>query len=187
MKFRNYCLILMGKNFTRDSVVSEITKISEITPNYIDAVGIMIVTFTSVLEPSELDENFKTLGWNFMVFDLDSKSSAVKLINPDLHEGLFGFLRDNQKDKLDDMSVRLMKDIALSSDTKSQWSPPANENRSRVVKKSKKEEDLTEADVEKMTKDQRQKKLDEYIDFGKKNGFEKLTDLDKKIMELLAK
>ena len=71
----------------------------------------------------------------------------------------------------------------MSSTTKEQNPQP----RTQRVKKAKKEDEMTEEDVDKMSPKEKQRKLDEYIDFGNRNGFEKLTEHDRKIMELLAK
>lgn len=180
MKFRDYCVVLMGKSLNREQAISEIRKISENEPKFIDSVGIVVVTFTSVMEVGELTELFRSFNWNFLVFDLDPKSSGVNITYPHIHEGLFGFLNES-KDRLDDLSTRLIRDIAMSSDTKNHTTPKTS------TKNKKKEVGLTEDDIKKMSPTERQKRLDEYIDFGTKNGFEKLTENDKKIMELLAK
>lgn len=182
MKFRNYCAIIMGK-FDKDMIIEELKKISESPTNSIDTGGIMVATFTSVLEPSELGELFKGFGVNHMVFDLDTKSSAVHMNNPVLQDGLFGLINNLNSDELDGMTSRLLRDISMSSTTKEQNPQP----RTQRVKKAKKEDEMTEEDVDKMSPKEKQRKLDEYIDFGNRNGFEKLTEHDRKIMELLAK
>ena len=97
MRFRNYCVVVMGKT---DGVKLEIGKLSEGSPRFLEAKGITISTFTSIMEPLELSEYFKSLNRNFMVFDMDQSSSAYNLTNEKLHEALFGHMgedNDNRK------------------------------------------------------------------------------------------
>ena len=56
MKFRNYCIVVMGDTL---GVQAEIQKISETTPNVLDAKGILISTFSSLVELNELKEWFQ--------------------------------------------------------------------------------------------------------------------------------
>ena len=74
MKFRNYCVVIMGNT---TGVVPEIDKVSESKPNILDAKGIVIGTFTSFMEPNELSEWFKSNDRSFLVFDLNLDNSAV--------------------------------------------------------------------------------------------------------------
>ncbi len=121
MKFRNYCTVLMGK-FDKAIILEEVKRISETPVNSIDTGGIMIATFTSVLEPAEIGAIFDSLGLNNFVFDLDSKSSSVRMQNQMLQEGLFGLI--NKNGELDDMTNRLLRDISMSSSTRNQGLPP---------------------------------------------------------------
>jgi hypothetical protein len=112
MKFRNYCIVVMGDTL---GVQAEIQKISEIDPNILDAKGILIATFSSLAEPNEITEWFISNNRSFLVFDLDKESSGVNITKKDIHEGLFGFLRGLN---MDDMNDKFMKSIELSSETK---------------------------------------------------------------------
>ena len=176
MKFRNYCAVIMGK-FNKQLITDEITKLSESTLNSIDTGGIMIITFTSVFEPIELGETLRNLKVNYLVFDLDSKSSSVNLLNPMIHEGLFGLINSVTSNHLDDMTNRLIKDIASSSTTSNQSSASTNINNKKVRRGP------SEDEISKMTKNEKEELLNKYID----NGLENLTESEKKIIELLAK
>ena len=57
MEFKNYCIVVMGDTL---GVQSEIQKISETTPNILDAKGILISTFSSIANVDELTEWFKS-------------------------------------------------------------------------------------------------------------------------------
>jgi hypothetical protein len=56
--------------------LDEIIKISETKPNLLDAKGILIATFSSIAEPSELTEWFIENNRSFLIFDLSKKSSG---------------------------------------------------------------------------------------------------------------
>lgn len=174
MKFRNYCAVIMGK-FDKTAVLEEIKRISENPVNSIDTGGIMIATFTSVLEPAEIGGVFDGLGLNNLVFDLNKSNSSVHMQNPMLQEGLFGIIN---AESLDDMTSRLIRDISMSSTTKNHSVPP----KAPKVKKQQNNRP-TEEDIEKMSVKEKENLLNQYID----NGLENLTDSDKKIIELLAK
>ena len=53
MKFRNYCVVILGDT---KNVKDEIQKVSETEPNVLDAKGIVIATFSSLMEPIELND-----------------------------------------------------------------------------------------------------------------------------------
>lgn len=112
MKFRNYCIVVMGDTL---GVQEEIQKVSEITPNILDAKGVLIATFSSLAEPSELKEWFTENKRSFLVFDLDKDSSAFNIVKQNINEGLFGFLRDSNPEE---MTENFAKAIELSSNTK---------------------------------------------------------------------
>ena len=177
MRFRNYCAIIMGK-FDKNLVIEELKKLSESPTNSIDTGGIMIATFTSVLEPNEIGDLFTSLELNNLVFDLDQKSSYVHMNNPMLQEGLFGLISNINNQDLDNMTSRLIRDISMSSSTRNHSGPP------KAPKAAKKRNNLpTEEEIGKMTKTEKDNWLNKFID----NGLENLTDSDKKIIELLAK
>lgn len=165
----------MGK-FDKAVTLEEIKRISETPVNSIDTGGIMIATFTSVLEPAEIGAIFDSLGLNNLVFDLDTKNSSVHMQNPMLQDGLFGMV--NKNGELDDMTNRLLRDISMSSSTKNHVTPP----KPQKVRK-KQNNHPTEDEIGKMTKDEKDNWLNRFID----NGLENLTDSEKKIIELLAK
>ena len=112
MKFRNYCIVVMGDTL---GVQAEIQKISETTPNILDAKGILIATFSSLAEPSELTEWFIENKRSFLVFDLDKESSGYHIVKRAIHEGLFGFLKNVNPDEL---TKDFEEAIELSSQTK---------------------------------------------------------------------
>jgi hypothetical protein len=115
----------------------EIQKISETTPNILDAKGILIATFSSLAEPSELTDWFIENKRSFLVFDLDKENSGFNITQKEVHNGLFGFL--NQID-IHGLTKEFHNSLEYSSKT--------NTNKINLVKKPTKEtliEKLNEA------------------------------------------
>jgi len=119
IKFRNYCIVVLGNV---KGVLSEIEQISEIKPNTVDHGGLMIATFISIMQPKELKWHFINNNRNFLLFDLDEDNSAYNIIKENLHEGLFGFINKNN---VSDMASNFTKDIE---------SPPIKKNKVTPIK-----------------------------------------------------
>ena len=168
MKFRDYCLVLMGKN---ENVLPEIIKIAESKPNILDAKGIVIATFTSVMEVEEISDYLKTSNRNFLLFDLAKDNSGFNITKPEVYEGLFGFLDGDRSEYLKERSEELLHEIG---DTSGSTNTYTNEN------------DLTLRlpidDVSKLTLKER----DEWINVIIDTGVDKLSDYDKKLLEKLS-
>ena len=164
-KFRNYCIVVMVNTV---GVLDEIRKVCESEPQHLNATGILIATFSSLFEPNELTEWFKENNRNFLIFDLDKKSSGVNLLRKEMHEGLFGFLND-----VDTMTEEFVKTIELSSE---------NRNTETTIK-VKPKNILDQSKIERMGVSERQLILNELID----GGLEKLSEHDRNLLPLLAK
>lgn len=162
MKFKNYCLIVIGNN---KDVLAEIERVSETKPNALGEKGLLIATFSSNFEPSEITEWFKSNERNFMIFDLSPECSGFNFNKSEIQEGLFGFL-----DKMD--LTQKTKDLLSSI-----------ENVKEENKLNPKVKELTELDVQSMNSTQKQELFNKILD----KGVENFTENDKKIMPLLAK
>lgn len=172
MKFRNYCIVVMGNT---SGVQSEIAKICEGDPNVLDAKGILIATFTSFAEPNELTAWFTENNRNFLIFDLDKENSGFNFTKKEIHDGLFGFLKHVNTSEMND---NFLKTVSLSSDTKETKSTKKSTRNS--VKNNNK---LDLKNIEKMSSSEKQDLLNELID----SGLDNLTEEDKKLLPLLAK
>jgi hypothetical protein len=172
MKFRNYCIVVMGNT---SGVQSEIAKICEGDPNVLDAKGILIATFTSFAEPNELTAWFTENNRNFLIFDLDKENSGFNITKKEIHDGLFGFLKLVNTSEMND---NFLKTVSLSSDTKEMKS--AKKSTRNSVKNNNK---LDLKNIEKMSPSEKQNLLNELID----SGLDNLTEEDKKLLPLLAK
>lgn len=161
MKFRNYCVVIIGNT---TGVESEIIKVSEIKPNFFDGKGLFISTFSSIMTPSELTDWFIECNRNFMVFDMDENSSGFSITNKMIHDGLFGFVNE--------IDVEVMN--SNFNDFIEAETITYNENGKRK---------LNADEIEKMCVADRQNLLNELIEFG----LEKLSDEDKNLLPLLAK
>ena len=171
MKFRNYCIVVMGN---MEAVKDDIIKIAESKPRYLDAKGILIATFASVAEPSELKDFFNFNGRSFLLFDLDKDFSGYHLDNEKLNTHLFGYL-DEQGDKLREMSERLMDDLSASTKDK------------KVVKEIKPKTKLTtKIHYSEMSKKERENLVNNIIDKYQSIGISKITDSDKNILQKIS-
>lgn len=170
--FRNYCIVVMGDTLGSQE---EIIKVSEIKPNVLDAKGILIATFSSIIEPSELTEWFTSRNRSFLLFDLNETSSGFNITKKEIHEGLFGFLKNLN---VEQMNEDFLRTIHLSSDTKA-----VKTEKKKTQKETKNKNLLDKAKIEKMSSHEKDELLNQLID----NGLEKLSEHDKTLLHLLAK
>lgn len=170
MRFRNYCIVVMGDT---KGVLNEITKISETKPNVLDAKGVLIATFSSIAEPNELTEWFTENNRNFLIFDLNKKSSGFNITKKEIHEGLFGFLNEIN---VDEMGEKFIQSIDLKHDSV-YVEPQSKPLRPSLMF------NLDPDEIQKMGLSEKEELLNKLIDFG----LEKLSEEDKKILPLLAK
>ena len=174
MKFRNYCLIVMG-SFDRENVITHIQKLSKIEPNVLDARGIMIITFTSPFTPRELTELLTLNDISFLIFDLNKNNSGVNITKKEIHDGLFGFLKQINLDKI---TNELIDEINMSMESKYTRSKPKKVENIKVYEKK-----LTIEDIQKMSLKEKEEIQNKIID----NGVENMTEHDKKILKNLWK
>ncbi len=154
-------------------VTEEIEKVSETKPNILDAKGILIATFSSVVTLRELDTFFRIGKRSFLIFELNEETAGFFITKKEIHEGLFGFLKTMD---LDDKSARLLNEINMTSDTRT------NNVLNQTINYNTKKK-ITPKDVEKMSKAEKEDLLNQLID----NGVENLTDSDKELLPLLSK
>lgn len=173
MKFRNYCIVVMGN---MEAVKDDIIKIAESKPRYLDAKGILIATFSSVAEPSELKDFFQYNDRSFLLFDLDKEFSGYHLDNQDLNKHLFGYLM-NEGDKLKEMSNKLMGDLSATTNNQKIV------NNYKTINNPKIEPAI---DYSELTKKERDKLLNTIIDKYESIGIEKISDSDKDILNKIS-
>ena len=155
-------------------VLDEITKISETKPNVLDAKGILIATFSSIAEPNELTEWFVENNRSFLIFDLNKNSSGFNIVKKEIHEGLFGFLKNIDVDEMGDKFIR-----TINMDMDSVRVEP----KTRPLRDSLKQNKLDAKKIEEMGSNEKESLLNQLIEFG----LEKLTEEDKKLLPLLVK
>ena len=178
MKFRNYCIVIMGAS-DNDGVKLEIEKITESKINILDAKGILIATFTSGVSPKELSDWFRLNKRNFLLFDLDDQNSGFNIMKKDISDGLFGFLGEMNNKNLEDRASEFLKDVEMTSDTKNIKSYMKQSRRQTQPKVKP----LTKEDIDNMSIKDKQELQDKIID----NGIENMSEYDKKILSFLWK
>ena len=166
MKFRNYCLVIMGNT---DGAILEINKISETKPNTLDAKGILIATFSSVIEPKELTEYFKLSMRNFLIFDLNSENSGFNILKEDIQNGLFGFLEEMNDESLKNKTDDLIQEISSTTTT------------TKIIKKNI-EKEISIDDIDKMSPKDKNDLMNKLID----KGIKYLSEYDKKLLKKLS-
>lgn len=172
MKIRNYCLVIIGAT---DGVEQNLATFCEVGPHTIKGGGLLVATFSTALEAAEISNLFINLGSSFFLLDLNSNNNGFNIAKPDIHEGLFGFLKTV---KLEDQTDELIRQINMSSDTKT----PRNFVRETPTNKNKRKP-LTEEDVNKLSKYEKDELWNKIVD----NGVEKMTEYDKILLQILSK
>ena len=176
MKFRNYCMVVMGE--TKD-VILEITKIAETKPNILDAKGILIATFSSVAEPRELTDYFKLNGRNFLLFDLNSENSGYHITKDEINEGLFGFLQQMNEENLKQRTDSLIQEISSTTVTnKYQKTLKIKKDRTKQTVEYK----IPLAEIDLMSPKDKNDLMNKLID----KGVENLSEHDKLLLGKLS-
>ena len=155
------------------NVKDEILKIAEDQPHYIDAKGILLATFASVAEPSELEDYFISNGRSFFIFDLDKNSSGVNIDNKNLHNHLFGHVY-NDVINLNDMSNRLINDIEESKNVTGATKTNRTHEKDKIKHK---------INSDKMTQSEKESLINKILDKGYSNLSEDDINMLNKITE----
>jgi hypothetical protein len=172
MLFRNYCLVLLGK-FNKDSAVDELAKISEIKVNYIYTTGVFMSTFSTILTPNEMKNILKLCKNNFFMFELNDNVSAFNLTDKQIEEGLFGYLKTINLNKMDEDFIN-----DIINDENNIINEVINNNNNITP-----DEIASIKNIDAMTKEEKEDLLNTIIE----KGVENLTDDDKYLLNLLAK
>ncbi len=170
MKFRNYCVVIMGDT---KNVLPEIIKISETKPNVLDSKGILIATFSSIASPREISDYLKLNNRNFLMFDLNQENSGFFISKENIHEGLFGFLKEFNSEILKQKTEELMTtiDLEMTSTTVSS-----------KTRKLRTEFQVSIEEIEQMSPKEKNELMNKLIDKGVSN----LSEYDKKLLNKLS-
>jgi hypothetical protein len=105
MEYKNYCLVGLG---TIDGMKDDIIKVSEFSPRLIEQKKVIIATFSSVMEPSELRDFFDNPERIFFIFEVNDESAAYFIGRPEIQKQLFGHIENGGEKVLDIMNQKLM-------------------------------------------------------------------------------
>jgi hypothetical protein len=150
-----------------NGIMSEVISVSEIEPNVLDAKGIKVLTFTSNIEPKELNDYFRMNGRNFLIFDLSPEHSGFNFQKRDIMTGLFGYLKQMTPDVLKEKSDMLMKEF-----TEAEVEPVATNQKSVSLKQ-----------LNKMSSEEKNELLNTLIEKGINKT---LTKNDEQILKILT-
>jgi hypothetical protein len=105
---------------------------------------------------------------------LNKNSSGFNIVKKEIHEGLFGFLKNIDVDEMGDKFIR-----TINMDMDSVRVEP----KIKPLRDSLKENKLDPKKIEEMGSNEKESLLNQLIEFG----LEKLTEEDKKLLPLLVK
>ena len=175
MKFRNYCMIVLGKT---DGCILEISKVAESEPKKLPAKGICIATFVSAFSPGELEAYFKGFGRNFFLFEVDPATSGYNINNKAVQDNLFGN-KEETKLELEEMSNRIIDEIKSTTGSK----PISGSSKGIIIESESRPTRVNKEDYEELNPTEKQKLINDILD----KGYDKLSDSDKEILEILGK
>jgi hypothetical protein len=182
MVFSNYCLIVLGDI---EGAKAEITKISESEVNLLEAKGLIIATFQSVVSVSELNDYFKLNERNFILFQMNHDTYAAHVKDKNINRQLFEEIvkddetRKGMGSKLVSDIIKSLRDNSVSMTTHSGFSSTNDTLTSTIEDDIKVFEEYVETLDEEEVKDL----INNIID----KGWENLTDYDKKCLDFLTK
>lgn len=157
-----------------DGAITEIIKISQEVIGVMNAGGIIIVTFTSVMDMSELNDYFKLNNRNFMLSIIDKKSFSYNILKTEINNELFGRL-PIQNMKIIKMSDDLNKELKINK---------LNEKTGTTLEiKIDNRKIITNEEIRDMNNETKNKTMNDIL--GK--GIQYLTDHDKDILNKLSK
>lgn len=160
IELTNYCIAILG---TVEGVKTEINKISDNSPRYMEAKGLLIGVFKSVMRVNELNDYFKLNGRSFLIFVMGENNYGAHL-NEKLNNFLFsGLLPDSETSKI----VEFVDGNSI--------------NASNIAKIKKPEPKI---DYSKLNPVQKQQYIDKILDKISIKGIESLTNEE---MEFLNK
>lgn len=184
MKFRNYCVIILSvkQNEMRDSK-DEVIRISESKVNFVSGTGIIISTFYSILTINELTDYFKNNGRNFIVFELNKKTYGSYISDEPTYNTLFGNIEKNDEYFLNEISAKLAKDIVSSIKSQNRFNCSGQTISDATIVKEYNVVESIEDYVNSLSEIERKDMINSLID----KGFDNLTEIDKKYLDLLSK
>jgi len=193
MIVKNFCVVF----FTPiDGCTDEILNISISTPRVMKGKGIIMLTFSSTIDIETITDYLTENNRNFLLFDLDKSSSGFNFTDKQKQREFFGFISNNNdysefehytNDLLDDLVKSVFIDDAnkeitpswLYGDDKNTVSSGLTSN--AVINSGNQKEDFN-IDLETLSKEERNNLVNSIID----KGLDKLTDLDKDILEKIS-
>lgn len=171
MRFKNYCIVALGEI---NGIMNIISRVSETKVRKLEQKGVLICTFSSVLEPNELKELIGSEDKTFFIFEIGTDSTSYQIGRKDIHNQLFGYIESGGEEVIKFMTNKLISDINETIDKMTD----VTNNGTQFEK-----EDDNIIDVTKLTKIQKQKKIDILLDKGLNN----LNTKEKKLLDLLTK
>lgn len=158
---KQYCVTVLGE-FIADEVISDLKKMCDTNIKTIITKGLFIGTFGSDLPINEITRTLKQQNKTFLAFEVKDSSSSYNIGKKGATEELFG-------------SSGILKQKIANVDRLF--------NDELKIREPKKGNNLTRQDIEKMTREEKDKMMNIIID----KGLDNLSVYHKEILPLLAK
>jgi len=159
MEIKNYCMVILDNV---KGIKKEILSVSDSQPRYIDAENLVITTFKSALNATELKNYFQSYERSFLLFEMGKGNYGTHIMKKTLNDHLFASIEIEQDDEVQDRIVDAVDRVRERRETKNEMK--------------------LDIDFSKLTPVERTKMTDDLIDKGIGNW----TEDDKVIMEKLS-
>ena len=178
MKFRNYCIIAL---VNIEGLREDLVMISESNVNIFAPTGdaLFIATFSSLMEPQDISELFKSNGRNFFLFDMDSSVSGFNITKQDIHKTLFGFLSQYDESNLNNLTNKFLNEVQRTSTD----IPLYHASSVTTTQLTLNSEIISDEDLINMTATEKENLMNSILEKGSNN----LTKSDKNLLEKLSK
>ena len=168
-KFKNYCIIVLGRV---DGVIDEISEITDFDVNFLEHTNVVVATFSTDFKISKIKKHFDSYNRGYFLFELGIDNYAVNVgdTNNAIYNQLF-----KQFENGGDISGNIETKDFLD---KLAGKPPINITDITDITEIKGEE----VDIDSLTSDERKEMVNEIID----KGVENFTKKDKELLTKLT-
>lgn len=185
MKFRNFCLVVLGDVV---GAKDEIKRISESGLNILESKNIIISTFSTAVNISELNDYFKLNNRNFIIFEMLNGTYSAYLKDEKINEQLFESIKRKNPEVLEEMTNQLFTEILSqyknrsTTTSHSGFSEPVSTIKHETAVEIKDDSEIEDF-IKTLSETDKIQLINDLIDKGSDN----LTDHDKKCLKFLTK
>lgn len=178
IQITKYCIMVLGKV---EGVKDEISKIAHEPARYMDARGLVISVFKSVMNTKELNDYFKLHNRSFLLFEMGEDNYGAHL-NEKFNKFLFGIQPEIEPDLSDDILSTIENNY--KSILNNSINTPKSSGITGVMTGIKVEPKESEEEVfNKLTEVQKKNRIDAILEKISTHGIKELSDIEVKILK----